>query len=143
MALIPFNVVYFNVSIGPHIVRTILLFNKILFLFCCSFPCFFYLQDSNLKIKWESCFGKETYGALCEAHFGQSLQKGIEDNTCFKDLTHPILEYRLVSIQDFFIKLDIKPVMHLLEISTFSLNNVIGRLTKIMNRADKNWAHFQ
>ena len=28
------------------------------------------------------------------------------------------------------------------EISTFSINNVIGRLTKIMNRADKNWAHF-
>ena len=30
----------------------------------------------------------------------------------------------------------------LLEISTFSLNNVIIRLIKIMNRADKNWAHF-
>ena len=28
------------------------------------------------------------------------------------------------------------------EISTFSLNNVIVRLIKIMNRADKNWAHF-
>ena len=26
--------------------------------------------------------------------------------------------------------------------STFSLNNVIVRFTKIMNRADKNWAHF-
>ena len=46
------------------------------------------------------------------------------------------------SVQDFLIKLDIKPPMHLLEISTFSLNNVIVRLTKIMNRADKNWAHF-
>ena len=33
--------------------------------------------------------------------------------------------------------------MHLLEISIFSLNNVIIRLTKIVNRADKNWAHFQ
>ena len=42
------------------------------------------------------------------------------------------------SVQDFLIKLDIKPLMHLLEISTFSLNNVIVRLTKIMNRADKN-----
>ena len=48
----------------------------------------------------------------------------------------------LKSVQDFLIKLDIKPLMHLLEKSTFSLNNVIGRLTKIMNRADKNWAHF-
>ena len=49
---------------------------------------------------------------------------------------------RLESVQDFLIKLDIKPLMQLLEISTFSLNNVIVRLTKIMNRADKNWAHF-
>ena len=40
MALIPFNVVYFNVSIGPHIVRTILLFNKILFLIFSSFSSF-------------------------------------------------------------------------------------------------------
>ena len=28
------------------------------------------------------------------------------------------------SVQDFLIKLDIKPLMHLLEISFFSLNNV-------------------
>ena len=48
----------------------------------------------------------------------------------------------LESVQDFLIKLDIKPLMHLLEISTFSLNNVIVRLTKVMNRADKNWAQF-
>ena len=50
--------------------------------------------------------------------------------------------FTLETVQDFLIKLDIKPLMHLLEISTFSLNNVIVRLTKIMNRADKNWAHF-
>ena len=48
----------------------------------------------------------------------------------------------LESFQDCLIKLYIKPLIHLLEISTFSLNNVIDRLTKIMNRADKNWAHF-
>ena len=48
----------------------------------------------------------------------------------------------LETVQDFLIKLDIKPLMHLLEISTFSLNNVIVRLTKIMNRADKKWAQF-
>ena len=46
------------------------------------------------------------------------------------------------TVQDFLIKLDIKPLMHLLEISIFSLNNVILRLTKIMNRADKNWAQI-
>ena len=47
------------------------------------------------------------------------------------------------SVQDFLIKLDMKPCMHLVEISIFSLNLVIVRLTKIMNRADKNWAQFQ
>ena len=42
------------------------------------------------------------------------------------------------SVQDFLIKLDMKPCMHEVKISIFSLNNVIVRLTKIMNRADKN-----
>ena len=49
--------------------------------------------------------------------------------------------YVLESVQDFLIKLGIEPLMHLLEISTFSLNIVIVRLTQIRNRADKNWAH--
>ena len=48
----------------------------------------------------------------------------------------------LDTVQDFLIKLGIKPRMHLWEISILSLNNVIVRPTKIMNRADKNWAHF-
>ena len=39
----------------------------------------------------------------------------------------------LESVQDFLIKLDLKPFMHLVEISIFSLNHVIVRLTKIMN----------
>ena len=55
-----------------------------------------------------------------------------------KHETHSSLE----SLQDFLITLGIKPLMHLLEKGTFSLNNVIVTLTKIMNRADKNWAHF-
>ena len=46
------------------------------------------------------------------------------------------------TVQDFLIKLGIKPLMHLLEISTFSLYHVIVRPTKIMNRADKSWAQF-
>ena len=37
------------------------------------------------------------------------------------------------SVQDFLIKLGIKPLMHLVEISNFSLNHVIVRLIKIMN----------
>ena len=48
--------------------------------------------------------------------------------------------YILESVQDFLIKLDMKPCMHLVETSIFSLNPVIVRPTKIMNRADKNWA---
>ena len=51
---------------------------------------------------------------------------------------------RLDTVQDFLIKLGIKPrMMYLQEISIFLLNHVIVRHTKIMNRADKNWAHFQ
>ena len=54
-------------------------------------------------------------------------------------------DYKMVTVdtvQDFLIKLGIKPCMHLWEISILSLNNVIVRPTKIMNRADINWAHF-
>ena len=42
----------------------------------------------------------------------------------------------LETVQDFLIKLGIKPLMHLLEINIFSLNYVIVRLTKIMNRTE-------
>ena len=45
--------------------------------------------------------------------------------------------FRVEFIQDFLIKLDIKPLMHLLEISIFSLNNDLVRLTKIMNNLVK------
>ena len=48
----------------------------------------------------------------------------------------------LESFQDFLIKLDMKPCIHLVEISIFSLNNVTVRPIKIMNRADKYWPHF-
>ena len=45
--------------------------------------------------------------------------------------------YRLETVQDFLIKLDIKPLMHLLEMSIYSLNNDLLRLTKIMNKLVK------
>ena len=68
------------------------------------------------------------------------------DNQCIFALTgehkgkdlHSILE----TVQDFLCELGIKPPIHLMEISIFSINNVIVRLTKIMNRADKNWGNF-
>ena len=76
------------------------------------------------------------------ANFGPQLLSLCELNGEIPLLEQPcnFLVYisRLESVQDFLIKLDIKPVMHLLEIRTFSLNNVIIRLAKIMNRADKN-----
>ena len=37
------------------------------------------------------------------------------------------------SVQDFLIKFDIKPLIHLLEINIFSIYNDLVRLTKIMN----------
>ena len=40
--------------------------------------------------------------------------------------------YDLDTIQDFLFKLDMKPHMHLVEISIFSLNHVIVRPTKII-----------
>ena len=49
----------------------------------------------------------------------------------------------LVTVTDFLIKLGMKPHMHLVEISIFSLNNVTVRPTKIMNRLDNNWAGFK
>jgi hypothetical protein len=58
-------------------------------------------------------------------------------------LSSDLYEYFcLDTVQDFLIKLGIKPRMHLWEISILSLNSVIVRPTKIMIRADKNWAHF-
>ena len=44
---------------------------------------------------------------------------------------------RLESFQEVLIKFG-----HLVETGIFSLNNVTVRHTKIMNRADKNWADF-
>ena len=44
---------------------------------------------------------------------------------------------RIETVQDFLIKLDIKPLINLLKISIFSLNNDILRLTKIMNNLVK------
>ena len=67
-----------------------------------------------------------------------------ESMTCFIIifLYFTVVEYEVDTVQDFLIKLGIKPGMQLWEIGILSLNNIIGRSTKTMNRADKNWAHF-
>ena len=48
---------------------------------------------------------------------------------------HVLLD--LESIQDFLIKSDMKPCMHLLKLSIFSLIHVIVSLTEIMNNLDE------
>ena len=96
----------------------------------------------TLEDYWHIHLHDPSNGAIREI-FPIDTIKGHLILTCAQDgslLVHEI--GKVETVQDFLIKLGIKPLMHLLEISTFSLNNVIVRLTKIMNRADKNWAHF-
>ena len=53
-------------------------------------------------------------------------------------LTKKYIKVHLDPGQDFLIRLDMKPCIHPVKISIFSLNLVIVRLTKIKNRAVKN-----
>ena len=71
-----------------------------------------------------------------------SLNTYLSDNSLQNSTT-----YIVESVQDFLLKLGIKPLMQLLEISIFSLSNDIVRLTKIMNNLVKdltilNFSHF-
>ena len=54
----------------------------------------------------------------------------------------PLKVSKVDTVYDVLFELGMKPLIHLLKISIFSLNNVIVRPTKIMNRADKKWTHF-
>ena len=69
----------------------------------------------------------------------QKLQSGLQKslNTCQQNTrlsdSRVSIMSRLESFQDFLIKLDMEPRMHLVEISMFSLNIVTVRLTKILN----------
>ena len=81
------------------------------------------------------CQAGAEFGSFSCFFFGHSLFFGW--NILGGELSRPV-----ESVQDFLIKLDMKPRMHLVEISIFSLNLDIVRLTKIMNRGDKNWAQF-
>ena len=57
-------------------------------------------------------------------------------------LKMPVCECTIDTVQDFLIESDMKPLMCLVEVSIFSQYNVTVTPTKIMNRANKNWAHF-
>ena len=65
---------------------------------------------------------------------GQILSRSTQGDEVYK---LSISIWRLETVQDFLIKLYIKPLMHLLEKSIFSLNNDLVRLTKIMNNLVK------
>lgn len=48
--------------------------------------------DNVLKLQWESCYDAGTqYGALCQV---DSKTQDFGDNSCFDELTNPVLEYR-------------------------------------------------
>ena len=53
-------------------------------------------------------------------------------DSAMNDEDFAIIGYALDTIQDFLCKLGMKPHMHLVEISIFSLNHVIVRPTKII-----------
>ena len=90
-----------------------------------------------LHVDHDQLGGAANNGSTSCRNFGSGIQ--------IKKFREPFVlpvPWVLESVHDFLIKLGIKPLMHLLEISIFSLNNVILRLTKIVNKDDQNWAHF-
>ena len=78
---------------------------------------------------------KEVGRDMSPLFFSSYIHRMLLTFTLYTDHTEEYVQY-------FLIKLGIKPLMHQLEISTFSPNNVTVRLNKIMNRADKNQTHF-
>ena len=123
-----------------------------------------YLGQKSFKKFW-SLLGQRSFKKKCFWDFltfnkhlkdltlnirekGGGQKKGKEKRYLHKITYKFLLDYsdiyrrNLDTVQYFLIKLGIKPRMHVWEISIFSLNDVIVRHTKIMNRADKNWAHF-
>ena len=49
--------------------------------------------SEKVHLQWESCYEvrRNSFGALCEAHFGQHYKY---NHACFKDVSNPVLEYR-------------------------------------------------
>ena len=76
---------------------------------------------------WNYHYQYLIYSTVCSE---QKLLKKLVTFFCLSTST-------LESVQYFLIKLGIKPLIHLLEISIFSLNDDIVRLTKIMNNLVK------
>ena len=108
------------------------------------------LSPLDLIMSHRTCSSK----LRCSVHENFSLQFSVQTYKNFMEvfkssceswktfqpnqMTLPFLQCKVETVQDFLIKLGIKPLMHLLKISIFSLNNDIIRLTKIMNNPVKN-----
>ena len=94
----------------------------------CSFESFARKRQKQTEAKfWQTKSQKyvlETFHHSCFSLLWKVCRVSL--HPC--DITHA-----LESVQDFLIKLDMKPCMHQEEISIFSLNHVILRLAKIMN----------
>ena len=79
------------------------------------------------KVTWDQC--------RCPFSQGWHLKKKGNIRCSEKHMLNYLcaVPATIETVQDFLIKLDIKPLMHLLEINIFSLNNDIVRVTKIVN----------
>ena len=81
---------------------------------------------------------QNTYKLLCtQSHYVEVVQGGVSNSRLLVQLLYNDFVCTLETVQDFLIKFDIKPLMHLFKISILSRNNDIFRLTKIMNNLVK------
>ena len=101
-----------------------------------------FLHDWYSKINWVHyvLVVLQSIKLILVRNLHNSKNKHLLKNSMPKSSYTP--RFWLDSVKDFLIKLGIKPRMHLWGISIFSIKHVIVRPTKIMNWADKNWAHF-
>ena len=110
-------------------IRTLTFFLLILFTFSIWLYYFWFSFFNELKNskKWGKISEKETNTFLYLADcLGRVSCNDVAETTMTSTR-------ELDTIQDFLIKLGIKPSLHILKISTFSLNHVIARPTKIMS----------
>ena len=91
-------------------------------------------DDQTLSLKTLFTYCNHQIKSKQSLNCSMSLLKKIFSDTKYcTALWYSLLE----TVQDFLIKLDIKPLIYLLEISIFSLDNDLVRLIKIMNNLVK------
>ena len=83
-------------------------------------------SDGRVGLYWST----SVVGTPGKAHFERRIDVWRPISSC---RPYGKSALKLETVQDFLIKLDIKPLMHLLKIIIFSLNIDIVRLTKILN----------